>query len=387
MKALSDAAGSYEQHLTGPLKQLTRQHGVRIGLVLSLGCAYTVLALFFHIELGIGIAYSHLAYLPIILTGIWWGRRALLAAVLLGMVVIGLHLAFPHTGTLWSCLIRVASFLSVGVVVGELSRRTMKAQRNLREANIRLNSLSRIQRDFLHITVHDLNSPIAASIALLHGLKALLVADRAPREVHLIDRAMARLEEVTSSLRNFQFFAALDSASIREQAARTQVGPIVERLVDSAGELAEKKGHRLVLDIEEDLPPVTAIGWLLSEVVMNLITNAVKYTPDGGTITVRAFSRDSAVWVEVRDNGIGISREDQEGLFKEFVRVRRSMKPGEKIPGIGLGLSIVKRVVELHGGRVHLDSTPGEGSAFSFELPPSPPGDGPVALPEPEEEV
>ena len=87
--------------------------------------------------------------------------------------------------------------------------------------------------------------------------------------------------------------------------------------------------------------------------------------------------------MEVEDNGIGIAQEDQARLFQEFSRIRREPREGEiKIPGIGLGLSIAKRIIEMHGGRVFLTSEPGRGSVFSFEIPACEPGDGPVLLPE-----
>jgi len=102
-------------------------------------------------------------------------------------------------------------------------------------------------------------------------------------------------------------------------------------------------------------------------VVLNLLSNAVKFTPDGGRIAVRATLDTDHVAVAVRDTGIGIALEDQEAVFEEFTQVGRDYT--KKAEGTGLGLALTRRIVELHGGRIWLESTPGEGSTFTFTLP------------------
>jgi signal transduction histidine kinase len=141
--------------------------------------------------------------------------------------------------------------------------------------------------------------------------------------------------------------------------------------------------HTAVLEISDTASPVAAIPILVKEVIANYLTNAIKYTPQGGRITLRCIDLGGRVRVEVEDTGIGIDQEDQKKLFQEFSRIRREPREGEiKIPGIGLGLSIAKRIIEMHGGMVSLESEPGRGSVFSFEIPACEPGDDPVLLPE-----
>ena len=141
--------------------------------------------------------------------------------------------------------------------------------------------------------------------------------------------------------------------------------------------------HTAVLDISDNAPLVAAIPILVKEVIANFLTNAIKYTPQGGRITLRCIDVGGRVRMEVEDTGIGIDQEDQKKLFQEFSRIRKEPREGEiKIPGIGLGLSIAKRIVEMHGGRVFLESEPERGSVFSFELPACELGDDPVILPE-----
>jgi len=105
----------------------------------------------------------------------------------------------------------------------------------------------------------------------------------------------------------------------------------------------------------------------VKQVVLNLLSNAVKFTPDGGSISVRATLDTDCVEVAVRDTGIGIALEDQAAVFEEFTQVGRDYT--KKAEGTGLGLALTKRIVELHGGRIWLESAPGEGSTFAFTLP------------------
>jgi signal transduction histidine kinase len=370
-----------EQHVAEPFMVLSRRRSVRIALVSVLTLLFVIAGAYAQLVLDRTSAYTHLAYIPIILVGFWWGRRSLFMAALFAAEVALLYALEPVPAELWSTLVRIGCFFAVAIVVSELSRRIMASQKSLREANLKFSHLSRLQRDFLHVTVHDLSSPVGAAVALLQGVETLMDDYRPPREKQLIERAIARLNEVSSFLRDFQFFAALDSTEIGQQATRTDLAAVISAVVSANAELASKRGHTVTLDLERGLPEVAAIGWLISEVVANLLTNAVKYTPEGGRIAIRAFSSGGRVHVEVRDNGIGISAEDQKLLFREFGRVRRKSRTGERVPGIGLGLSIVKRIVEMHGGRVHLESEPDRGSTFSFEIPACPPGVGPVSLP------
>lgn len=372
---------SIEQHVAEPLKVLSRRRSFRIALVAALTLLFAAAGAYAQLVLDQSTAYTHLAYIPIILVGFWWGRRSILMAALLGGEVVLLYMLNPVSAELWATLVRVACFFAVSIVVAEMSRRIMATQKNLREANLKFGHLSRLQRDFLHVTVHDLSSPVGAAVALLQGVETLMDDYRSPREKQLIGRAIGRLNEVSSFLRDFQFFAALDSTEIGQQASRTNLGLVISTVVSGNAELVSRRGHTLTLEIEENLPEVVAIGWLISEVIANLLTNAIKYTPEGGTIAIRAFRTDGRIRVEVQDNGIGVSPEDQKLLFREFGRVRRRRGTGERVPGIGLGLSIVKRIVEMHGGRVHLQSEVDRGSTFSFDLPVCPEGDGPVTLP------
>jgi len=130
---------------------------------------------------------------------------------------------------------------------------------------------------------------------------------------------------------------------------------------------AQAKDQRISLNLPEGRPQALGVVSRLRQVMYNLIGNAIKYTPAGGQITLDAEQQDSCVWIKVCDTGFGIPPEDLPFLFDKFYRVY--MEETKDIEGNGLGLAIVKAIVEQHGGEVAVESTLGEGSCFSFNLP------------------
>jgi len=360
-----------------------RSNRARLAVLTALIAFYILVSAYFHLVEHTSVAYSHLAYIPIMLTGLWWGRRAILVALLLGCEMLALDIFSPNQDPVWATAVRVFFFLLASVIIGEMSRRVILAQQalcesenRLRRTNASLRTLSRLRRDFLHIAVHDMKSPVSAAKMLLHSLQTLLEDRLDQREEHLIERMHNRLDEASSFLRDFQFFAALeDTSQVRKNARRTNLNEILARVGEEQRHLAVENGHTLMVEPADDLPCVAGIDRLLSEVVMNLVTNAVKYTPEGGRIVLRSLvTPEGYARVEVEDNGIGISLENQKLLFREFVRVKDNDVSGRKVPGIGLGLSIVRRIVEMHGGRIFLRSEPEKGSVFGFDLPACPDG-------------
>lgn len=364
----------------------SRNRYVIVGALVS---GFIVLSAYFNLELHRNIGYSHFAYVPIIFASFWWGRKSIYVAMILGMDVLVFRLFSSFTSPLWADLIRVGLFLIVATVIGELSTELANTYRALNEkkdrlkkTNASLKEFSKLRRAFLHIAIHDMKSPVSATTMLLHSLETLLGSSVTTKQKHLIVRMHSRLDEATSFLRDFQFFAALeDTSQVRKHAKKIDLNKVIQKVVKSNQDIASDKKHKLSTDLQKDLPPVGGVERLLYEVVANLVTNAIKYTPDRGRIIVRSFTKDECtICVEVEDNGIGISNENQKKLFKEFARIKDNDVSGKKVPGIGLGLSIVKRIVEMHGGKVFLRSEPEKGSVFGFDISVCPDHDSPSIL-------
>ena len=135
-------------------------------------------------------------------------------------------------------------------------------------------------------------------------------------------------------------------------------------------ERAQRHGIALGLEVEPAIGEMRADERKFKQILLNLLTNAVKFTPDGGRVDVRAKIVGGVLKVAVTDTGIGIAKDDQAAVFEEFRQVGRHYT--NKQEGTGLGLALTKRFVELHGGTLTLDSEPGQGSTFSFTLPSQP---------------
>ena len=130
---------------------------------------------------------------------------------------------------------------------------------------------------------------------------------------------------------------------------------------------ALRDGIRLAKDIDPGLAEFEADERKLKQILVNILSNAVKFTPEGGRVEVRAALADDGVEISVTDTGIGIALEDQEAIFEEFRQVGSDY--ARKREGTGLGLALTKRLVELHGGEIRVDSAPGKGSTFMVTLP------------------
>ena len=147
------------------------------------------------------------------------------------------------------------------------------------------------------------------------------------------------------------------------------VRQLVERAVDSAGPVAKNKGVELVAGVEEVLPELAGDRRLLAQLLDNLVSNAVKFTPAGGSVAVGASGDAKEVAIEVVDTGPGIPADEVPRLFDRFFRASTAAD----VPGTGLGLAIAKVIVEAHGGSIGVESELGVGSTFRFVLPLAPP--------------
>ena len=308
-----------------------------------------------------------------------WGY-ALLSGLLLGQWrgMIPLHLpvgvvnsAQPLDGRyVLTVLVVQGVLMALGIyLVSGLTGLLHRGEQQLRNANRELERVSRIQRDFLHIALHDLKSPVNAAIMLIQSLKIASSPPLSDQQLQWVERARLRLNEAVAFLHDFSVLAMLDAADIRSQAEQIDTAALLQGVISENEDAIRGRDQSLEVELVEPLPTLHGIHRLLHEAVANLITNASKYTPPQGTITLRACRNERHVRIEVLDNGIGIAPEDQRRLFQEFVRIKRKDSPLGEVAGSGLGLSIVRRVVEVHGGQVGVTSELNKGSIFFIELP------------------
>ena len=227
----------------------------------------------------------------------------------------------------------------------------------------RLKELDKIKSEFVSIVSHDLRTPLT----VIRGYVELL-----PRVGPLNDQQREFVAHIESSMTNIVALIGdlLDigriEAGVDWDMQSTALAPIITAAVQELQAAATLKHHTLTSAVD-DLSRVPGNARRLRQVVDNLVTNALKYTPDGGQIAVTAREDGDFVLLQVRDNGLGMALDDQRHIFDKFYRVRSEAT--DHIQGSGLGLSIVKAIVEKHRGRVWVESEPGHGSTFTVVLP------------------
>lgn len=242
-------------------------------------------------------------------------------------------------------------------------------EQRIQLAGAELSRLSGLRRDFLHIAVHNLKSPIGAATMFLRNLKSGRAGPVTDTQGEWLDRALQRLDGMTEFLQNLLVLSSLETEMIEDEVTEVDVGELLEEIVKEYRDLAEERQQTLSFEAERYLPRASGIKRLLREAVVNYVANATKYTPNGGRIVIRARYLAPYVRIEVEDNGVGIAAEDQAKLFGEYVRLDQRGLHAAWPGGTGLGLSIVKRVAEGLGGRVGVESESGQGSTFYLELP------------------
>jgi signal transduction histidine kinase len=232
-----------------------------------------------------------------------------------------------------------------------------------REARARAESASRAKDDFLAILGHELRNPLSPIVTALQ-LVRLRGAPGIERELTILDRQVMHLSRLVDDLLDVSRIA---QGKIDLKREAVPLREVVARAIEMASPLLEQRRHHLGVDVPEDLR-LRADATRLAQVIANLVTNAAKYTPPEGRITVTAAREGGRVALRVRDDGIGIDPEMLPRVFDLFVQERQAIDRAQG--GLGLGLSIVRSLVALHAGTVEARSEgPGKGSEFVVSLP------------------
>jgi two-component system phosphate regulon sensor histidine kinase PhoR len=231
-----------------------------------------------------------------------------------------------------------------------------------------LRRADRVRRDFVANVSHELRTPLTAVRgyveALLDG-----VPDEAEerRFLEVIARHTWRMERL---VRDLLRLARLDARQESREDVPCSLRAALDGVEAELGAAIDMRRARVARDIAGDADVLRGDPAKLHDVLRNLVENAVNYSPDGGTVTVRAARRGERVVVTVADQGSGIPDADLTRVFERFYRVDKARSRGERDPGgTGLGLAIVKHLVELHGGRVTAANAPGGGAVFTLDLP------------------
>lgn len=232
---------------------------------------------------------------------------------------------------------------------------------------VKLKQVEQLQQDFIATMTHELRSPLTSIKAALEILNREAAKEDSSHGI--LNTAIRNTERLNSIITDILDFSKLQSGKLVFHQENASSEEIAAEAVESMKAWANSKGVNLNVKTAQGVPNVYADKRRTVQVLINLISNAIKFTPTGGTIDVSADagqeSLDGFTFFSVRDNGCGIKKEDQGKIFEKFVQVAS----GEKVGGTGLGLAITKAMVVMQSGRITIESEPGRGSTFRVGMP------------------
>jgi len=258
----------------------------------------------------------------------------------------------------------IINWITVSVPTLMMSQLTGSLAERLQRTNLNLRESERVRDNLTHMIVHDLRNPITA---LMGGLDVLLMAlsdKMSDDEKRLLQNARHSNKILLSLVNEILDINKMEAGKFRLNLASTNIADLIIQNTETMQAAAELEGQRLEVGLTSTEILVNCDGPLIGRVIANLLTNAFKYTPEGGVITTTLETTPEVITISVIDTGPGIPAEHQQRIFEKFAQVQGSQKRGT-----GLGLTFCKMVVEAHGGKIWVESELGKGSKFSFTLP------------------
>jgi signal transduction histidine kinase len=325
---------------------------------------------------GIFSRYSKIVFIIALFSAFFY-LGLMLAAYFAVIPVYGPQFSLPPTELLHSIINRavftVISFFLFAGTIYYFSQALTENQQSLVKKNLQLlatleelKEIDRLKDEFVATASHELRTPLAVireNTSMLHDGIAGAVSEQ---QTKLLDSATNNIDRLAAILDNLLNIAKIQSRSLELKRSETNIGQMAEKAISLLQGLAiEKK-----IVIKKEIMPKATI-WIdqdqILRVFINLIDNAIKYTNLGGLVEVKVALEEKGIVCQVKDNGIGIKAEDLPRVFERFVRFNRAVEMSKR--GSGLGLSICKGIIEMHGGKISVESREGGGTTFTFTLP------------------
>jgi len=265
---------------------------------------------------------------------------------------------------------RVVDVLRTFGTQSALAIQNARLFREIEDKSRQLEAASRHKDEFLASMSHELRTPLNAVIGFSEVLLEKMFGDVNPKQEEYLGDILASGRHLLSLINDILDLAKIEAGRMELDLEDFDVAQAIDNAVVLVRERATRKGLMLDTQLDHRLGSLRGDQRKVKQVLLNLLSNAVKFTPEGGRIEVRAQRLDGHVEVSVTDTGIGIATEDQELVFEEFRQVGTDY--AKKHEGTGLGLTLSRKFVELHGGRIWVKSQPGQGSTFAFTLPGGP---------------
>jgi signal transduction histidine kinase len=245
----------------------------------------------------------------------------------------------------------------------ELRRSYAELEQKVEERTAQLAVANRHKSEFLANMSHELRTPLNAIIGFSEALRERMFGELNDKQLEYLNDIHASGRHLLSLINDILDLSKIEAGRLELDKSRFAALAALEAAMALVRERAQRGDIALSLEVEPGLGEVSADERKFKQILLNLLSNSIKFTPPGGRVAVRAGLNGAGLEVSVSDTGIGIAREEQAAVFEEFRQV------GPRAEGTGLGLALTKRFVELHGGSIRLESAPGQGSTFTFTLP------------------
>jgi len=286
----------------------------------------------------------------------------------IGVIMIRRMEVRPFTDRQIALLETFADQAVIAIENVRLFQEIREKSRQLEEANERLTELDRLKSDFVSNVSHELRTPLTAIKGAVDLILREVTGPLNEKQTHYLTRVRSNTQHLAGLINDLLDLSKIESGKLELSSTRVSLGGLVHEVVETLRPVAAEK----IVALDVTIPEPSILVWAdrdkITQVLTNLIGNAIKFTPPHGRVTVSSAS-DDADWVRVSvsDSGLGISANEHERVFVKFYQV--APNGGPKPKGTGLGLAISKTLVELHGGKIWVESEINRGSTFYFTLP------------------
>ncbi len=239
--------------------------------------------------------------------------------------------------------------------------------REIQDKSRELEIASQHKSQFLANMSHELRTPLNAIIGFSDVLLEKMFGDLNEKQEEYLTDILTSGQHLLALINDVLDLSKIEAGKFELEREPLDLPPLLEGSLVVVRERALAHGITISLDMSDDIQTINADERKVKQIIFNLLSNAIKFTPDNGKVGIRAKKLDGHIEVAVWDTGIGISEEDQKLIFEEFQQADQGLT--DKTEGTGLGLALTRKLVELHGGRIWVESVPDSGSTFTFILP------------------
>lgn len=247
-----------------------------------------------------------------------------------------------------------------------IARRGIERRKLMLEAIALRKERDLLREQFASIVSHELKAPLSAIQQNIFALEFELEKSLSSEQKEKFERIKARIGDLLKMINSWLRVIAVDIDRLKDSFTPLSIAEPIANAIESLATLAARKNIEVLSDVSPDLPPVMGDKVNLAEVFVNIIGNALKYSPDGAKVHVRARQEEQAVIIEIEDMGIGIAKEDLPHIFDGFYRGKSGQAAAT---GHGIGLAVARQIVEAHDGSIAVESELGKGTTFTIRLP------------------